>query len=93
MGTRRNERSWNILAGAAAIAGAVAARKVAEGAWRRYGSTEPPVNPADRTVSWGSALGWAVFAGVLAGVARTVGRRGAAAVWEKATGGTPPGIR
>lgn len=86
------ERSWNIVAGVAAVLAAMVARKVATETWKRLGKSEPPVNPADRSVGWGEAIGWAVFAGVLAGAARVIGRRGAAAAWEKTTGNQPPTI-
>jgi hypothetical protein len=87
------ERRWNLVVGAASVAAAVAARKLATASWSRFGNTEAPVNPADREATWPDALMWAVFAGSLAGVARVMGRRGAAAVWERATGSAPPGLR
>jgi hypothetical protein len=87
------ERRWNLLVGAASVAAAVSARKLATASWTRFGSTDAPVNPADRDASWRDALMWALFAGSLAGVARVLGRRGAAAMWERATGSSPPGLR
>ncbi len=74
------------------MGGAVAARKAATAAWSRLSDRNPPVNPADRTISWGSALGWALVAGLAAGVARVVARRGAAAGWQSVTGEAPPGV-
>lgn len=84
---------WKALTGLSAVAAAMAARKGATSVWSKLSDTEPPVNPADRSVSWKEAAGWAVLAGVAAGVARVVARRISAQVWEKATGETPPGIQ
>jgi hypothetical protein len=69
---------------------AMAARKIVSALWR--GRTEPPLNPADRRVSWPEALTWALSAGVGAGVARLIAHRGAAAGWERAAGSAPPGV-
>jgi hypothetical protein len=60
--------------------------------WRRLGGPQPPVNPADRRITWAQALAWAVTAALGAGVARVVGLRIAAAGWQRATGDRPPGV-
>lgn len=78
-----------VSAGAGLVA-AMVAKKVVSAMWR--GDNDPPLNPADRRVSWREALSWAVAAGVGAGVARVVAVRGAAAGWEHATGAPPPGV-
>lgn len=54
--------------------------------------TDPPKNPADRTVAWREALTWAIVSSIGAGIARLVARRLSAAGWEKATGEVPPGL-
>ncbi len=79
----------------AAVLGTLATRKVLLVVWnavRGPDAPEPPLNPADRSVSWPDALAWAVAAGVGAGIGRLVGQRLAAEAWEVATGDTPPGI-
>lgn len=83
---------WNAVAALAAFASAWAARKTATMLWTRVSDAEAPINPADRSVGWSEAIGWAVVAGIAAGMARVVGRRGAVAAWEAATGETPPGV-
>lgn len=84
---------WNVLTTSVAVGAAWAARQAATALWSRLSDAEAPVNPADRSVSWPEAAGWAVLAGSAAGLARVLGRRGAAAAWETATGATPPGIQ
>lgn len=84
--------TWNVLAGVAAAATAWAGRQAVTAVWSAVTDAEGPVNPADRSISWGEALGWAVLAGITAGLARVLGRRGAAAAWERVTGQAPPGL-
>ncbi len=83
---------WKALTAVTAMGAAAAARKASTKVWARLSDNEAPVNPADRSISWPAALGWAVVAGLAAGIARVVGRRGAAAGWEAATGEAPPGL-
>ncbi len=83
---------WSVIVTGAAMVAAWVAREAAAKLWSRFADTEAPVNPADRSSSWGAATGWAVVAGVAAGVARVLGRRGAASAWEQVTGETAPGL-
>lgn len=85
--------TWNVLAATAAIGAAWAARQAATALWHRMSDAEPAEDPADRTVSWGQAAGWAVLAGIAGGLARVIATRGAAAAWQGVTGETPPGVR
>jgi hypothetical protein len=79
------------LSALAGLMAALVARKVVSALWR--GDTEPPLNPADRRISWREALIWALATGVGAGVARVIALRGTAAGWESATGAPPPGVQ
>ncbi len=81
---------YRALSGLAGIVAAMAARKLVSAFWR--GSTEPPLNPADRRVTWKQALTWALATAAGAAVARVVALRTTAAGWEKATGEAPPGV-
>ncbi|NNF64407.1 MAG: DUF4235 domain-containing protein [Acidimicrobiia bacterium] len=83
---------WKALSAALGFAAAWAARNISTSIWSRVSDGDVPVNPANREVSWMNAVGWAVLAGSAAGLARVVGRRGAAAAWVSATGDTPPGL-
>lgn len=86
------EMLWNVLAAVAAAGTAWAGRKAATALWSRVSDAEGPVNPADRSISWTDAVGWALVAGITAAMARVLARRGAAAAWQKVTGETPPGV-
>ena len=69
---------------------AMAVRRVAVMTWRSAQHRDPPENPAARDVGWREALIWTTSVAVGAAVARVVAERGAAAVWERATGDPPP---
>ena len=86
----QKERVWQ---GVALVSGTLAAmlvRRVAVMTWRTTKHADPPENPVAKNVGWRDALTWAVAVGVGAGVARVIAQRGAAAVWERATGEPAP---
>ncbi len=84
---------WKGLVTVVSFAAAAVARNLATTAWSKVSDTEGPVNPADESVTWPAATGWALLAGAAGGIARVLGRRGSAAAWKSATGETPPGIQ
>lgn len=84
------QAAYRALTAMAGLATAFAARKIVSGLWR--GSVDPPLNPADRRITWRDGLTWAIATGIGAGVARLVAQRATAAGWERATGHTPPGV-
>lgn len=77
----------------AAIGAGIATRTAIKSLWKRTTGNEPPNDPADPTVAWKEALAWAAATGVGVGVARVVGRRLAADVWEKRSGKPAPAER
>ena len=94
-GSDRNDQlAWKAVSTLVAILGGLVSRRVLQAAWSRFAPSDhdPPLNPADRRISWPEALIWAVAAGIGAGLGRLVAERAAAAGWEAATGSAPPGI-
>jgi len=86
----RNELMWRGIAVASGTLAAAAVRRAAVTTWRSTTHADPPENPVARDVGWREALVWATAVAVGAAVARVVAQRGAAAVWERATGDPPP---
>lgn len=82
---------WKLVSLAAGAGSAVAVRKIIAALWPSS-RPDPPLNPADRRITWSDGLQWAIASGIGAGVARLVGQRVAAAGWETATGHAPPGV-
>lgn len=66
----------NALMAAAVMATGITATRVLERAWEEAAGSPAPKNPEASGVSWGEALLWGAAAGVLAGVAKTVTRKG-----------------
>lgn len=58
------------------VAGGALARLVLENVWEATTDRPAPKNPAARDVTWKEALLWGASAGLLAGLVRTVMRRG-----------------
>ncbi len=93
MGQTAEKTAWKIAATGAGIIAGVAARKVIVASWKAAKKTDPPTNPAARDTQWGEALIWTIATSIGVGIARLIATRGAAAGWEKATGGLPPGLQ
>jgi Protein of unknown function (DUF4235) len=87
------DKVWNGVASAAAVAAVVATKPFIERAWRMIVGSEPPGNPADEEVSWRDAILWAVVTGAVVGVIRLVAQRSAAGAWQKARGHYPATLR
>ena len=81
---------WRGVAIASGTLAAAAVRRAAVTAWRTTKHEDPPENPVARDVGWTDALIWAMAVAIGAAVARVVAQRGAAAMWERATGDPPP---
>jgi hypothetical protein len=86
------EAAWRGLTLASGVLSALLARRLVAALWARAKGTDHPMDPSDRSTNWSTALAWAVASGVGVGVARVVGQRTAARVWETATGSSPPGV-
>jgi hypothetical protein len=82
--------AWKILNAVAAGVSVVVTQRLLGAVWRWFGGGPPPKGPADRKVTFGAALTWAVSMGVGVGVARLIAVRVSARVWEAATNEAPP---
>lgn len=83
------DRLWDVVSVGAAALGAIAVRQALKKSWTVVRRREPPENPASPSVDWGEALAWTLVSGALAGLARLVARRGAAAGWRGVMGDYP----
>ena len=87
-----DETAWQVVAvGSAALAG-IGARSLMQSGWKLFRGSEPPENPAARSVDWSEALMWSVGTGVLVGLTRLLAERGAASGWRKVRGRYPEGL-
>lgn len=91
---RSEKAAWKVVSTLGGVAGGIVARSVLQKVWAvaSRSDLEPPLNPADRRISWPNALQWAIASGIGVGVARLLSERVVAAGWEAATGSPPPGV-
>jgi hypothetical protein len=91
-GDTEKQFSWKVLNAIASAVAVVVTQRVLGSIWRRFSGAPPPEGPADRNVTIGSALTWAIAMGVGVGVSRLIAVRFAAEVWEAATHEEPPDL-
>lgn len=72
---------WRIVSAGCALGLAAVARKALDQSWKITAGGDPPKNPAAVDVRWGEALMWTTASAMVAGLARLVAKRGAAAGW------------
>lgn len=89
-GVESDEGMWNAFSGGMALVAGIATRTLVKEAWKKLTGNEPPANPAARDVGWADAIAWTAALSVAVGTARLLAKRGAATVWEKNAGDTPP---
>ncbi|HEX2168543.1 MAG TPA: DUF4235 domain-containing protein [Longimicrobiales bacterium] len=82
--------AWAAFAAGAAMLGGAAVRQGLQQAWKLAKHEDPPLDPSASDVPWREAIIWTVATGALVGLGRLIARRGAAAGWERLTGGAPP---
>lgn len=85
---KQDQKWWLVSTGAALIA-ANLTKSVMERSWLHATGRRPPQNPASPRVKLGSALAWAIAAGVIVSIAELMAERGAAAGWKRVTGRYP----
>ena len=84
--------AYKLMALAASVLGALAARKSLTLLWKIAVGKEPPANPEHPEVTWPEAVGWAVVSGAVVGVARLAAQKKVATTWHRSTGSLPPGL-
>lgn len=84
--------AWKIMATGTALVAGVAAQKLVQTAWVKGTGNAPPRNPESPDTTWAEAVSWAVFSGVVYGLARLLATRKLADYWQKSTGHLPPGL-
>ena len=89
-GQNQRELAWiAVAAGSAALTGSLVYKAMSR-TWRAATDEDPPAPRELADASWTKALLWAVGTAAIAAAAEVAAQKGAAAGWEKATGGRPP---
>ncbi len=84
-----DRRVWDAVSYGAAGLAAFGALYALRRGWTLARGEPPPADP-EAEVSWTTALGWAVATGIVSGLARLAGRRGAASAWRMVADRPPP---
>jgi len=88
---RRGRRlAWVALAAAASYVAARGTALLLDEAYERARDKEPPRDPFARGSSLPMVLGWTAASAVVIGLAELAAQRGAARLFERATGHRPP---
>ncbi|HET9003028.1 MAG TPA: DUF4235 domain-containing protein [Gemmatimonadaceae bacterium] len=88
---RRGRRlAWAAIAAGASYVAARGTELLLDEAYERTRAKKAPRDPLARDVSLPAVLGWAAASAVVIGVTEIVALRGAARLFERATGHRPP---
>jgi hypothetical protein len=85
-----DELKWTLWVGAAGALASLAARRMLDLGWVRVAGRSPRDDPSLARTSAAEAIGWSVAAAGVAGIARLLARRGAAAAWRRTLSSGPP---
>ena len=89
--TRRGRRlAWTAIAAGASYAAARGTALLLDEAYERARDRKAPRDPLARDSSLPVVLGWAAASAVVIGLAEIAAQRGAARLFERATGHRPP---
>ena len=89
--SRRARRlAWGVLAAGTGYLASRATQMLMDRAWEKTRGERPPRDPLARGTSWPTVLGWTMATAVVVAVAQVGAKRGAAGLFERATGHRPP---
>jgi hypothetical protein len=91
MKSRRQRRlAWTAVAAGAGYAASRGTELLLNRSYETARGKRPPRDPLARGTSWSRVIGWSVATAVVVAVAQVAAERGAADLFERATGHRPP---
>ena len=87
---RRRDLAWTAVAAGAGYAASKGTQLLMNKSYERTRGKRPPRDPMARRTSWAKVIGWSVATAVVVGLAQVAAQRGAASLFERATGHRPP---
>ena len=89
--TRRNRRiAWTVAAAGAGYAASKGTQLLLNKSYEKARGTDAPVDPLARGTSWPTVIAWSAATAVIVALAQVAAQRGAAGLFERATGHRPP---
>ena len=87
---RGRQLAWTAIAAGAGYAASRATQMLLDRAYEKTRGEDAPTDSLARGTSWPTVLGWTMATAVVVAVAQVGARRGAAGLFERATGHRPP---
>ena len=87
---RRRDLAWTAVAAGAGYAASKGTQLLLNKSYEKTRGKRPPLDPLARRTSWPKVIGWSVATGVVVALAQVAAQRGAASLFERATGHRPP---
>ena len=89
--SRRGRRlAWAAIAAGAGYAASRGTEMVLDRSFKKASGRKPPEDPLARGTSWPRVIGWSLVTGAVVALAQVGAQRGAASLFEQATGHRPP---
>ena len=89
--TRRGRRlAWTAIAAGAGFAASRGTEMLLDRSFEKARGKKPPEDPLARGTSWPRVIGWSLVTGAVVALAQVGAQRGAASLFEQATGHRPP---
>ena len=87
---RRRDLAWTAVAAGAGFAASRGTQLLLNKSFEKTRGKKPPRDPMARRTSWTKVIGWSVATAVVVALAQVAAQRGAASLFERATGHRPP---
>ena len=87
---RRRDLAWTAVAAGAGFAASKGTQLLMNKSYEKTRGKKPPRGPLARRTSWTKVIGWSVATAVVVALAQVAAQRGAASLFERATGHRPP---
>ena len=89
--TRRNRRlAWTAVAAGAGYAASRGTELLLNKSYEKARGKKAPVDPLARGTSWPTVIAWSAATAIVVALAQVAAQRGAAGLFERATGHRPP---
>ena len=87
---RRRDLAWSAVAAGAGFAASKGTKMLLGKSYQKARGKKPPRDPMARRTSWPAVIAWSIAGAVVVTLAQLAAQRGAACLFERATGHRPP---
>ena len=87
---RRRDLAWSAVAAGAGFAASRGTSMLLDKSYEKARGKKAPRDPMARRTSWPAVIGWSIAGAVVVTLVQLAAQRGAASLFERATGHRPP---